>query len=224
MTRPVAVLRPQPGNSETVARLLAAGLTPIAMPLFEVRPVAWTAPDPAAHDALLLTSANAVRAGGEDLGRLVVLPVLAVGEATAAAARAAGLTVVMTGDAGAEALAKQAQAEGFGRVLHLGGRERHLAEGGAVTRAITVYASEPLEIARSQLAALEGTVTLVHSARAGRRIGALLDAATVGRGSVRLAAISTAAAVAAGQGWATVAAAPMPNDDALVALARRLAD
>ena len=85
--RPVLVLRPEPGASETVERARGRGLNAIAVPLFEVRPLEWEAPEPSGFAGLLLTSANAVRHGGERLAKLRGLKVYAVGEATAEAAR-----------------------------------------------------------------------------------------------------------------------------------------
>ncbi len=76
MTRPRAlVLRPAPGNARTCAALAAAGLEPVALPLFDIVPCAWVAPDPAGYDALLLTSAQAVRHAGAGLALLAGLPV-----------------------------------------------------------------------------------------------------------------------------------------------------
>jgi uroporphyrinogen-III synthase len=37
MTRSLAVLRPEPGNAATAARIEARGLTAIRLPLFEMR-------------------------------------------------------------------------------------------------------------------------------------------------------------------------------------------
>ena len=59
---PIAVLRPEPGNTATAAWLAAAGFTVRRLPLFEVRPIDWSPPDPADHDAIVFTSANALRA------------------------------------------------------------------------------------------------------------------------------------------------------------------
>src|SRR4051794_41196284 len=95
--RRVVVLRPEPGASATVERARQRGLDAFALPLFEVEPVAWEAPDPDRFDALLLTSANAVRHGGEQLVRLRELPVYAVGSATADAARRGGFEVASVG-------------------------------------------------------------------------------------------------------------------------------
>ena len=100
----ILVLRPEPGASATVKRARERGLDAIAIPLFEVEPIAWEVPEVASYDALLLTSANAVRHGGEGLQELRALPVHAVGEATAEAAREAGFCIASTGDADVERL------------------------------------------------------------------------------------------------------------------------
>lgn len=221
MSRPVVVLRPEPGNSATVKRLATAGLTTIALPLFEVCPVDWALPEIARYDALFLTSANTVRFGGAQLAELRALPVLAVGEATAEAARQAGFAVEAVGEGGVKVLLDTAEAGRFQRLLYLGGRDRMVEPGGAVMTAITVYASEALAVETDELRRIENAVVLLHSARAASRLDAL---ATVDRSTVRLAAISGAVAEAAGEGWGQRAMAAALTDAALVALAARLAD
>jgi len=221
MSRPVVVLRPEPGNRATVQRLGAAGLKAIALPLFAVRPVDWALPDIDGYDAMLLTSANALRFGGARLAALRALPVLAVGAATAAAARQAGFDVEAIGEGGVAALLDTSEARRFTRLLHLGGRDRMIEPGGTVTTAITVYASEALAVGADELRRMENAVVMLHSGRAASRLDALAD---IDRGTVRLAAISDTVAVAAGEGWGRCAAAAAPTDEALVALAARLAD
>jgi uroporphyrinogen-III synthase len=221
MSRPVAVLRPEPGNAATVVRVVAAGLTAIPMPLFAVHALDWAVPDPPRFDALILTSANAPRLAGPGLDALAHLPVFAVGPATAAAARARGLTVAEAGDGDGAEIVATLTARGFERALLLAGRERRVHVGGVVAEAITVYASDPLPIDARTIAALAGSVVLLHSTRAAQRFAELVGAA---RASIRLAAISDAVANAAGSDWAHVAVALVPDDAALVALARRLAD
>lgn len=221
MSRAVAVLRPEPGNAATVARVEAAGLTAIRLPLFAVHALEWTAPDPAAFDALILTSANAPRLAGVKLNAFAHLPVFAVGPATATTACARGLTVAETGERdGAELVATMA-ARGFSRALLLAGREHALHDGGIVAQTIAVYAADPLPVDATAIDRLADSVALLHSARAARRFAEIVGPA---RASIRIAAISPAVADAAGPGWADIAAAPSPNDDALIALARRLAD
>ncbi|MEO7690707.1 MAG: uroporphyrinogen-III synthase [Sphingomonas sp.] len=220
MTRPLAVLRPEPGNTATADRVEALGLQAIRLPLFAVRALSWTPPDPADHDALLLTSANALRFAGLDLADLLSLPVLAVGEKTAEAARLAGFDVMAAGNADAVAMLALASARGLSRVLHLGGRDRSVEPNGPVTRAIPVYASEEVPVAAERIERLRGgAMALLHSARAAARLGELVDAHGIARSEIAIAALSPAVAAAAGAGWATIAIAAVPTDAALIAAA-----
>lgn len=215
MTR-VVVLRPEPGASETVSRARTLGLEASAVPLFSIEPVQWSIPD-GEFDALLLTSSNAVRHGGSQLEMLHRLPVHAVGEATAAAARKAGFTVFRVGDAGVDELLEQIDARS--RLLHLCGEDRR--EPGSADHSITaipVYRS--VALSSPDLGQTEGAVALVHSPRAAQRLGELI----ADRSKILIAAISKAAADAAGSGWKAVKIAEHPTDEALLALARRLCD
>jgi uroporphyrinogen-III synthase len=224
VTRGIAVLRPEPGNAATVVRIKAAGGRAVALPLFAIRPLDWTVPDAADFDAILLTSANAARHGGQALAQLAGLPAFAVGEKTAAAARGAGFDVKASGETDVAAIVAAASAQGFRRLLHLGGRERSIAVGGAIGAAIAVYANEAREIDPTALAALAGTVALLHSARAARRLGELVDAAGIARGDIALAAISATVAGSAGLGWSAVAIAATPRDETLIDAALALID
>lgn len=223
MTRPLAVLRPETGNAATLARARAAGFEAFALPLFGVVPLDWTVPDPAAYDALILTSANTVRFGGPGLAALRRMPVLAVGEHTAAAARAAGFTVTLTGDRDAAALVARAANAGVSRALHLTGRDRTLAIGGPIATIVPVYESALLEIDRAEAARLSGAIALLHSARAARRLAEIVDEAGLDRAGVAIAAFAPAIADAAGAGWAAVAVAATPDDAALFAAVSRSA-
>jgi uroporphyrinogen-III synthase len=213
----VLVLRPEPGASATVKRARERGLETVAVPLFEIERVAWEAPDAAGFDGLLLTSANAVRHGGEAIAKLRGLPVYAVGDATAEAARGAGFDVAATGDEGMDRLL--GSIEGGLRFLHLCGEDRREpSEPWHRITALPVYRAKPLE--KPGLSAARGAVALIHSPRAGRRFAELVD----DRGSIAIAAISAAAAEAVGIGWQSVETAEAPSDEALLALAARLCD
>lgn len=208
----IVILRPEPGAGFTLARAAAAGLDAVAIPLFEIRPVAWFAPPPGDFDALLLTSTNAVRHGGAPLAKLSALPAYCVGAATAAAAAEAGLTVAGTGRSDAAGLVGQIPA-GL-RLLHLTARDHRAIPG--VTE-VPVYESAAIDPPPS-LAPLKGGVAMVHSPRAGERLADLVTA----RGAIAIAAISPAAAATCGEGWREVAAIDAPGDGALLALAARL--
>lgn len=221
--RRVLVLRPQPGADATAARAAALGLAATVAPLFTTIALPWAAPSPDAYDALMLTSANAVRLGGAQLASYRALPVFAVGEATAAAARAAGFANVRAGDTDIVALLALVAAAGVTRLLHLTGREhRDVGHPALTIHRVPVYAADAEaalpDPARAALA--EGAVAMLHSPRAAACFAALVD----DRAPIRIAAISAAAARAAGDGWAAVAVADKPNDDALLAAAARLCD
>ncbi|WP_231022837.1 uroporphyrinogen-III synthase [Sphingomonas sp. IC-11] len=219
MKRPALVLRPEPGGSATADRLRAAGLLAIRLPLFRVAPIAWSPPADQ-YDALLLTSANAVRQAGSALSALRALPVVAVGRGTAAAARTAGFTVAAVGRSdGAQALALARQ-NGWHRILRLAGRERTRLEG--VTD-IPVYASNPLPPPPNALRVAQGAVALLHSSRAATHFRHLLERDVVDPKTVRIAAISSAVVDAAGTGWNRIVIAKEPNDAALVAATCTLA-
>lgn len=217
--RRLAVLRPEPGNAATCARIRSIGLEPIALPLFEVKPIDWTAPVASAFDALILTSANTLRHAGAELARYAELPAYAVGAATAHAASAAGLRVTMTGHDNAGALIAAAAQSGVRRALHLGGRETGVTAGGVVAASIAVYASDAIDIAVDRLVALAGATALLHSVRAAERFGALCAGCGIDRASIALAAISPAVALAAGNGWTRLAVAATPDDHALITAA-----
>lgn len=218
--RRLFVFRPEPAAGRTVDRARALGLDAIALPLFEVEAVEWTAPDPSDFDALLLTSANAVTMGGEKIAQLRGLPVHVVGEATAVAAEVAGFGVKTVGKVGVDELLKSVC--GNARLLHLCGEDRR--EPSSATQEITaipVYRARPIDRVAG-LNQLDCGVALVHSPRAARRLAELVSPES--RSTIRLAAISAAAAAAAGDGWMVVRAAQLPSDEALLALAARLCD
>ena len=210
--RKVVILRPEPGASATLARATAAGIAAVTIPLFEIAAVDWVAPDARDYDALLLTSANAVRYAGEQLAGLNPMPTYCVGDATAVAARAAGFAVAGTGANDAAALVERVP-QGL-RLLHLTGQAHRAVPG---VTAIIVYDSAVIDPPPS-LEVLAGSVAMVHSPRAGARLAELVEQ----RGEISIAAISAAAAAASGGGWREVAAIATPGDGALLALAAAL--
>ena len=114
----VLILRPQPGADETAARARAIGLDPVVAPLFTMRPLAWQAPNPADFDAVMLTSANATRFGGDALTPFLGLPCFVVGEATTGAAREAGFRDIRTGPGDGAALVGMLGAAGVRAAFH----------------------------------------------------------------------------------------------------------
>jgi uroporphyrinogen-III synthase len=100
----VWITRAEPGAGETAQRLIELGHEPLVAPLLVVRRLGEASPDLTDVGALAFTSANGVRAFA-DLSDRRDLPVFAVGEATATAAREAGFAAVHAGPSDVAALA-----------------------------------------------------------------------------------------------------------------------
>jgi uroporphyrinogen-III synthase len=218
--RRLFVFRPEPAARQTTRTAKDLGLDAVSIPLFELESIDWTVPDPRDFDAMLLTSANTVRMAGEGLASFRALPVHAVGEGTAVAARVAGLGVASVGNAGVDELLAEVPRDA--RLLHLCGEDkREPSTAGRSITSVAVYrANEKPNV--SGLQALEGQAAVVHSPRAARRLAELISPGT--RSTIRLAAISKATAEAAGDGWQEVRTAPVPRDTELLALAVRLCE
>lgn len=219
-TLPLIVTRADPGGAATAARAQAMGLDARHLPLFEARPLAWVIPE-GDFDALLATSAQALRLAGPRLQALANLPVWAVGEATAEAARMAGMAVAAAGTADAQALLDAMASAGIGRALWLCGRERSKPDSRGIDLvALPVYAVDEVDPGRDWSVAIAApAAVLAHSTRGAARIAALAGTA---RKHLLLVAISEKAAAAAGDGWAHVAIAARPDDAAMLAQAHAL--
>jgi uroporphyrinogen-III synthase len=216
------ILRPEPGNGETAARAQAVGLSATSCPLFEVGPVPWTAPNADSYDAVLFTSANAVRHGGPQLARYCHLPVLAVGSKTKAAARTAGFSDI---DVGTRDVASLLARHKPLRLLHLCGAHVTQTEAGNhALEQVVVYESREIANPLNFAELIQGRpVVLVHSPRAADRFATLFDETGLSRQLVSIAAISAKAARSAGDGWEAVAIADKPRDEDLLTAAAILA-
>ncbi|OYX67051.1 MAG: hypothetical protein B7Y88_04320 [Sphingomonadales bacterium 32-64-17] len=219
------VIRPEPGATSTAAAARARGLDMEVFPLSEAQATQWSAPDPQNFDALLVGSANVFRLGGAWMDAFRKLPVHAVGQTTAEAARSAGFQVDLIGKGGLQSIL-DAQAGQTIRYLRLGGAERVAVNPapGTVIEARTVYEIVHLPMPQALADRLrEGkALVLLHSAGAARHFAAECDGLGIARGGIGLACLGPRIAEAAGEGWATIASAPQPGDAALLALAAEL--
>ncbi len=122
------VTRPEPDGKSTAARLRALGHDVVVAPVLRLKAVAASfGPGPFA--ALIITSRNAARALATHARRdeIVGLPVFAVGERSAEAARAAGLSDVVSADGDGDDLVRLVAARFAGsgaRLLYLAGEDR----------------------------------------------------------------------------------------------------
>lgn len=213
----VAILRPDPGASSTEALLTRQNLEPVKVPLFEVKPTEWKAPDPKGFDGLLVTSSNAFRFAGDELKKLKDLPVYAVGPVTAQYAKKMGFKIARMGNAGVAKFLKEIPHDL--KLIHLIAEDRlEYRLVWQTVEPITIYKSEKVE--KFDAKALNGTVTMVHSPRAGKRLAEIAD----DKSSISVVAISKQAAAACGDGWKTVVHSEDPDDRQMVALAAKLCD
>lgn len=224
MNRSLVILRPADSARETAEKAEKMGLSTIVDPLFAVEPMAWAAPGASQFDALMLTSANAVKYGGSALANYLQLPVLAVGDATASAAQRAGFKVVEIGDGGADSLLQSLAPGRYPRILRLTGKDHVKTNpAGQSISLFRVYHAVALPLGEQAQAALEqGNVILLYSVRAAQILSDEMDRLGLNRAVNQVAALSPNIAQAAGSGWKNIAAAEQPSDDALLSLAGRL--
>lgn len=222
MSLPVFAIRPEPACAATVEAGRAFGLAIEACPLSEIQPRPWDPPPPDEIDGLLLGSANAVRFGGSELARFSGKPAYAVGEATAAAAEAAGFPAAATGEGGLQSVLEQIAGTPL-RLLRLTGSEHvPLTPPSGITIDTRIaYESVPRPLPEAMADRLRGgALILLHSAAASRHFAAECERLRIPPGAIALAALGPRIAAAAGEGWRERRAAAEPREAALLALAR----
>lgn len=232
----VAVTRPA-GAGETFAAALAAeGHEAVAAPLLEIESLTTKLPDLAGYQAVLATSANAFLDCGEH-SLAAASRVLAVGAATAAAARAAGAREVREAAGDAESLATLVEAAcrpGDGPLLYLCGRVRRVDLAGRLRAAgfavdqLETYEARPVadlpEVLRTRIADGELDAIAFFSPRTAGSFVRLLREAGLERACAGLTALCLSAAVAAELehlAWRRVAVAETPTQEALLAALAR---
>jgi uroporphyrinogen-III synthase len=228
--RLVLVTRPPPGAAETARRLEALGHAALIAPVLRIEHLAPRLPAPDAVQAVLATSANALPALAGHRG----CRLLAVGDATAARAREAGFTDILSAGRDAVALAALVgvHCDPAGQPLLLavgageGGRLVGLlrADGFGVLRR-EAYAARPVErlpaAAVSALAAGEIGAALFFSSATVRAFIDLLGGAlplTVATGIDALALSPVVARALTPLPWRRIRVASDPNQDAILAL------
>jgi uroporphyrinogen-III synthase len=235
LTMAVLVTRPHPDDEATAAALRARGYDVLRAPVLRLEPVAFHDDMNARYGAVIVTSANALRSIEPHLKghRLLELPLFAVGEQTAAAARRAGFTDVISADGDAAGLrdlvlakVKAKQLKKAATLLYLAGADLardlagELGERGLRVVTQTTYkmspvASLPREVCDA-FAANRVEAVLHYSQRSAR---AFLEAARAGGVEISALAIpqccisaSVASAVRdAGATQVMVAASPDEN-------------
>lgn len=211
----IVLLRPEPGLSASKALLNKLDIEPVECPLMRIEPVDWSIPDLAQFDTLLFTSAIAPEMAAQHAEYLSTLTVVAVGEKTAEAARAAGFTVATVGSGNVDALL--ARLPKSAQILHLCALNFRRPTTGHRVFHLPVYRG----VSTNNRVPLDGPqIYMVHSPR----LAALLAAQVPEdqRGDKIVVAISPAAGKAAGTGWKEVTSNKNPSDVIMISLAATL--
>jgi uroporphyrinogen-III synthase len=225
----VLITRPEPGATETAARLTALGILPVIAPILSI--VAKDIHVPEYVAAVLLTSRNAVAACPPSLRSR---PVFAVGTATAAHAAEAGFSNVFNADGNAEALSKLVAntltPEAGSLFLPIGqGQGANLAaslrqRGFRVLRRVAYQAvcvSALPEAAETHLQQRQLTAAMFFSGQTSRHFVHLIQAAQLSDAvrDVEAVSISERAAMALRPlPWRRISVAATPNQDAMLVL------
>jgi uroporphyrinogen-III synthase len=142
----VLVTRPLPDGERTAATLRGRGYDVLVAPLMQVKPIA--ADLAGEWSAVIISSANALRAiDAPQIASLTKLPLFAVGQRSADAAREVGFRDVRSANGDARDLIRlvASQADTSATSLYLAGEDRaadlesELGKGGVRVRTVTVY-------------------------------------------------------------------------------------
>ena len=124
----ILVTRPQPGSMQTAVALKERGHEPITAPLFQIEILSEVDPDGGPWEAILLTSANAMRGIANLAWRdgWRCMRVFAVGDRTAKAARDQGFTEVTSSGGNVDDLVNliAARLKPPARLLYPAGKQR----------------------------------------------------------------------------------------------------
>ena len=233
----VLVTRPRPDNEATAAALRLRGFEVLLAPMLRFEPVAFRDDEDARYGAIIVTSANALRGLEPHLkgSRLLKLPLFAVGERTAAAARGIGFENVIAADGDATTLrdlvlagVKAKELKKASPLLYLAGADLardlsgELGERGFTVVTHTTYRMAPvsgLPRETSEAFAANGIDAVLHYSRRSAR--AFIEAARSAGVEISALAIpqccisDAVAAVVRDAGATQVLVAASPDENAL---------
>jgi uroporphyrinogen-III synthase len=233
----VLVTRPHPDDETTAASLRARGFEVLKAPMLRFEPVAFSDDEDANYGAVIVTSANALRGIAPYLtnSRLLKLPLFAVGEHTASAARSAGFETVIPAEGGAASLrdlvfasVKAKELKKASPLLYLAGADLardlpgELGERGFTVITHTTYRMSPVASLPGQVCdafVANGIEAVLHYSRRSAR--AFLEAARAGGVEISALAIpqccisAAVASVVRDAGASQVMVAASPDENAL---------
>jgi uroporphyrinogen-III synthase len=233
----VLVTRPYPDDEVTASALRARGFEVLLAPMLRFEPVAFVDDVDTRYGAVIVTSANALRGTEPHLSgsRWLKLPLFAVGDHTAAAARRAGFENVVQANGDATSLrdcvvasVKAKELKKASTLLYLAGADLardlagELGERGFTVVTQTTYRMVPLSSLPREVCdafAANGVEAVLHYSRRSAR--AFLDAARTAGVEISALAIpqccisAAVASVLRDAGATQVMVAASPDENAL---------
>jgi uroporphyrinogen-III synthase len=239
----VLVTRPHPDDEATAAGLRARGFEVLLAPMLRFEPVAFDDGEDMRYGAVIVTSANALRGIERQLkgNKLLKLPLFAVGEHTASAARGIGFETVVSAKGDATSLrdlvlasVKAKALKKASPLLYLAGADLardlagELGERGFTVVTQTTYRMVPLSGLPRETCdafAANGVEAVLHYSRRSAR--AFLE--SVGAAGVEISALAipqycisaAVASIVRDAGATQVMVAASPNENALFELLDR---
>ena len=232
----ILVTRPAEDAAALIASLISLGHDPIAAPVMRIAFFAGPRLDLRGAQGFLATSANGVRALGRRTDNRI-LPVFAVGDATAGAAETVGFQIRHSAKGNVETLADlviETADPKAGALLHAAGETLagdlagFLRAAGFFYRRETLYRAEPASVldTKAERAIRDGTVeaALLHSPRSAKIFRALVERADLAAAARKLVFFCLSDAVARTLeplAPRRIAIAPRPNQESLLGLIGR---
>ncbi|MBM3573087.1 MAG: hypothetical protein FJX52_12155, partial [Alphaproteobacteria bacterium] len=228
----VLITRPQDDAERLAAELAKSGAMPVIQPVITVVPRQGAALELVGVQAVLLTSANGARALAAATARRD-LRVMAVGDATAAAARGAGFAAVESAGGDADDLIRVVRVRldpKDGALLHVAGRDvagdlaGRLGQFGFAVRRAILYQAKPIAELSTELRARIGAggidAILLFSPRTAASFVSLLRSAGLAGHAATIAAVCLSPAVASAieaLAWREIVIAAAPTQTDLLA-------
>ncbi|MEQ1902407.1 MAG: uroporphyrinogen-III synthase [Devosia sp.] len=229
------VTRPEPDASDTAARLRALDIDPVIAPLLQFELLNTTLPPAEGFAAIAATSANALRALHErgEIPHFAHLPLYAVGDRTAAAARELGFAEVVSASGDLPALVDLlAHADIAGPIFYPAARNpsgdlgKALAPHGIMVIAAPVYRMAPLTARLAEvldrLDAGQISAALFYSRRTAETFVSIADSRLGRSAHLGLGMLCLSDAVAApliDAHFVRISLADHPNEAAMLSLA-----
>lgn len=229
------VTRPEPDASDTAARLKALDIEPVIAPLLQFELLNTTLPSPEGFAAVAATSASALRALHErgEVRHFTHLPLYAVGDRTAAAARDLGFAEVISASGDLAALVELlAHAGVAGPIFYpaaqhpSGDLAKALAPHGIMVISTPVYRMAPVTARLAEvldrLDAGEISAALFYSRRTAETFVSIADSRLRRPAHLGLGMLCLSEAVAApliDAHFVRISLADHPNEEAMLSLA-----